>query len=276
MRRRIPDPIVRARRAARRRRLQSVSEARFFAWAVTSEGRANRRRLAELKGRFAGRRCFVMGNGPTLVKCDLNRLRSEVTIASNAHYLIWDRISYRPTFLAAEDSLVLEDRAAELRSLTGPTAVFPFDARSLLGPAAQDRIYVNFSRHYPGFPRFSHRFDRRVYWGGTVSFLNLQLAAYLGCNPIVLIGFDHQYDVPREDVHDTVIHSRASDTNHFHPDYFGPGYRWHDPNVARMERAYELARVELEGRGVRVLNATVGGCLEVFERMPFDNALSAA
>ena len=112
----------------------------------------------------------------------------------------------------------------------------------------------------------------RRYWGGTVSFLNLQLAAYLGCNPIVLIGFDHSYVGPSQEIQDYVIHSQVEDVNHIHPDYFGPGYRWHDPNVQRMEMAYRCARRALESAGVQVLNATVGGQLEVFERVSFDTA----
>jgi len=217
-----------------------------------------------------------MGNGPSLLECDLNRLASEVTIVSNAHYLIWDQLTYIPTFLLVEDRLVAEDRAAELRSLSGIARIFPFDLRPLLGDADESKLYVNFARHYRRFPKFSHDFAKRVYWGGTVSFVSLQLTAYLGCDPIVLIGFDHSYSVPSEQIGKTVIHSHAEDVNHIHPDYFGPGYRWHDPNVARMEVAYQQAREELETSGVRVINATVGGHLETFERVPFDSVVKAA
>lgn len=254
-----------------------TGEVRFRAWAKTAEGRANAHHLKALRGRYAGRRCFVMGNGPSLLECDLNRLASEVTIVSNAHYLIWDRLTYIPTFLAVEDRLVAEDRAAELRALTGITKIFPFDFRPLLGLADETTLYLNFPRNYRSFPRFSDDLAKRAYWGGTVSFLNLQLAAYLGCNPIALIGFDHSYVVPPPaDMENTVIHSRAVDVNHIHPDYFGPGYRWHDPNTDRMEMGYRCARRELEQRGVTVLNATVGGQLEVFERASFANLTEAS
>jgi hypothetical protein len=226
--------------------------------------------LKALKGRYDGRRCFVMGNGPSLLACDLNRLESEVTIASNAHYLIWDQLTFRPTFLTVEDRLVAEDRGSELQALEGVTRIFPFDLRDQLGPASDTTLYLNFPRQYRGFPRFSHDIATRTYWGGTVSYLNLQLAAYLGCDPIVLIGFDHRYAVPTAAVRDHVIHSTTADVNHIHPDYFGPGYRWHDPDVARMEVGYLHAREELARAGVRVLNATVGGHLEVFERASFD------
>lgn len=270
---RFPLWAVRARRKVRRVSLQVGTEARFRAWATTGEGRLNAQRLRALAGSYEGRRCFVMGNGPSLLKCDLNRLGSEVTIVSNAHYLIWGQLAYTPTFLLVEDVLVAEDRAAELRSLEGITTLFPFDLRPTLGPADESTLYVNFSRHYGSFPKFSHRFAKRAYWGGTVSFLSLQLAAHLGCDPIILIGFDHRYTVPCVQIRETVIHSRAEDVNHIHPDYFGPGYRWHDPNVARMEVAYKYARKELEGSGLRVINATVGGHLETFERAPFDSVV---
>jgi hypothetical protein len=213
-----------------------------------------------------------MGNGPSLLKCDLNRLASEITIVSNAHYLIWDQLEYIPTLLAVEDRLVAEDRAEELKALTGITKVFPYDLRPMLGPSGVTTLFVNFLRDYRPFPKFSDELGKRTYWGGTVSFLMLQLASFLGCAPIILIGFDHNYVVPPStEMENTVIHSQTVDLNHIHPDYFGPGYRWHDPNVDRMEVGYRYARRELERRGVTVLNATVGGRLEAFERASFDD-----
>ena len=268
--------LMRIRRDARRSGSGAVRSAHFLAWSARGEGAANLDRLRALRGRYEGRRCFVMGNGPSLLDCDLNLLAGEVTIVSNAHYLIWELLTYVPTFLTVEDRLVAEDRANELRSLAGLTTMFPFDLRHLLGSTTSERVYLNFARDYRGFPRFSYDLARRCYWGGTVSFLNLQLAAYLGCTTIILVGFDHSYVVPTDDIRDNVILSRAKDVNHVHPDYFGPGYRWHDPNVARMELAYHHARQALERVGVRVVNATAGGKLEVFEREPFESVISVS
>ena len=211
-----------------------------------------------------------MGNGPSLLKCDLNRLADEITIVSNAHYLIWDQLTYVPTFLTVEDRLVAEDRGAEIQRLSSIHKIFPFDLRYALHGSKNDAIYVHFDRLYRDFPKFSFDVARIAYWGGTVSFFNLQLAAYLGCNPIVMIGFDHSYEVPKEHVKNTVILSQQEDVNHIHPDYFGPGYRWHDPNVARMEAAYRCARRDLESAGIKVVNATMGGHLEVFDRIGYE------
>lgn len=243
----------------------------FTAWSsATGEGRQNAEKLQALESAHRGRRCFIMGNGPSLLKCDLNRLAPEVTIVSNAHYLIWDQLDYVPTFLTVEDRLVAEDRGAEIAKLSGIAKVLPFDLRYAVGTHDPSAVYIHFDRQYPDFPRFSFDLRTGAFWGGTVSFLNLQLAAFLGCNPIVLVGFDHSYQVPAEGVVNTVITSHEADVNHFHPNYFGPGYRWHDPKVDRMEAAYRHARRVLEDAGVTVVNATVGGHLDVFTRVEYE------
>lgn len=104
----------------------------------------------------------------------------------------------------------------------------------------------------------------------------LQIANFLGCDPIILIGFDHKYVVPPPaEIQNSIIHSQGNDVNHIHPNYFGFGYRWHDPNVDRMELGYRCARTEFERQNVTVLNATVGGHLEVFARASFADLTTA-
>ena len=256
------------------RRLRSIVESgtrtlKDLQWWRSAEGRKHRARLEGLRGLYRGRRCFVMGNGPSLKKVDFSLLRSEITIGSNAVYLIREEMGFQPTFLAVEDRLVAEDRANELNTLSGTTKVFPRDLAYCIS-ADNNTIFVNCLRAYKPFPQFANDFAQKVFWGGTVTFFNLQLAYFLGCSEIYLIGIDHSYKVPpKEQIKNFVITSREDDPNHIHPDYFGKGYRWHDPNLERMERSYRVAREFLDGKGVRVMNATVGGALEVFERVEF-------
>jgi len=229
----------------------------------------NKNKLRALKGMYYNKRCFIMANGPSLKKCDLSLLKNEITIASNANYLIWDEIGYIPTFLTIEDTLVAEDRADEINSIKNTLKIFPYDLKYCLRED-EKTIFINFIRTYKPFPKFSDNFDKKVFWGGTVSFLNLQLAFYLGCNPIYLIGFDHNYVVPdRSKIQNFVIKSEENDINHIHPNYFGYGYRWHDPNVERMELSYKVSKNFFYKKGIKIFNATVNGNLEVFERTNF-------
>ena len=67
----------------------------------------------------------------------------------------------------------------------------------------------------------------------------------------------------------TAIESTSDDPNHFHSDYFGKGYRWHTPEVERMEKSYVRAKQEFEQVDRKIYNASVGGQLEVFERVDY-------
>jgi hypothetical protein len=211
----------------------------------------------------------VIGNGPSLTITDLCRLESEVTIGCNGLFLLFEEMGFRPSFYMVEDQLVAEDRAMEINRMRGTTKIFPRDLLYCLSPD-EDTCYVNFVRDYRNFPRFSDRFQKTVYWGGTVTFMNLQLAYHIGCREVYLIGIDHDYRVPSYIAGDTIV-SREPDVNHFHPDYFGPGYRWHDPMVWRMEQSYRVAKAFFESHAGTISNATRGGKLDVFPRVGFDS-----
>ena len=235
----------------------------------------HRKLVQDLRDCYAGRRCFVVGGGPSLALTPLELLAGEVSIASNSIFLLFGERQFRPTFYTVEDRLVAEDRAPIINQLRGMTKVFPADLCQHLRED-DDTIYVNFMRgQYHGFPRFSDTLDEVVYWGGTVTFMNLQLAWHLGCREVYLVGIDHSYERPssRDRVQGNVITSQSADVNHFHPDYFGPGYRWHDPKVDRMELAYVEAQRFFTEHGGVIYNATVGGNLEVFPRVSLENVI---
>lgn len=249
------------------------AERSFRKWNSGQQGAVNAGRLEAIRAKYLDRRCFIIGNGPSLNQTPVHRLKDEVTIGCNGLFLLFDRMGYVPTAYTVEDTLVAADRAKELNAIQNTIKVYPWDLREALGHDP-DAIWVNFLRNYPRFPRFSTEFDKRCYWGGTVTFFNLQLACHLGCNPIYLIGIDHNYKTDLAAKKEgTVWTSAADDPNHFHPDYFGKGYRLHDPMSERMEIAYHCTRRVLEPRGIRVLNATVGGKLEVFPRVDIQELL---
>ena len=240
----------------------------FFA---SDAGRRTRERLIALKDHHKGKRAFIIGNGPSLNKMDLSRLKDEVTIGSNGIFLALDRLGGSPTYYTIEDQLVAEDRNREAAQIPDTQRIYPLDLKGVLDEAGAP-IWVPFRRNYSPFPQFGTDLSECAYWGGTVTFFNIQLAFFLGCDPIYIIGCDHNYVLKGDEaVEGARITSTSDDINHFHPDYFGKGYRWHDPNVARMETAYLLARDVARQHGRSIYNATVGGHLEVFERKNFDS-----
>eukprot|EP00438_Fugacium_kawagutii_P011499 Skav204696 [mRNA] locus=scaffold7486:30133:31647:- [translate_table: standard] len=255
--------------------------------------------LSAFKDKHAGERCFIMGNGPSLNETDLSLLEDETVFACNAAFLLFDRINWRPTYYTCVDSQVLPDRAQDIDAMlvSHPNMVgfFPaelqehggarsrFAARSHIqdGP---NRYFFNEEAgsldHLP-WSLFSTDVERAVIQPYTVAVTMLQLAAYMGFSEIHLIGCDMRYTVPDDAVRgdgkspgDIRLRSTSSDTNHFDPDYFGPGRKWHLPQVSKMREHFQIAGEALSRLGVRVKNATVGGDLDVFERATLEEIVA--
>ena len=257
----------------RSRALLDLSSMRYYSWLMSADGRKNQKSLLSLKGSCTGKRCFIIGNGPSLKEMNLSFLDGEITIASNAFFLAFDKIKWRPHYYTVEDVLVAEDRGDAISNLQNTTKIAPIDIRHYIRPDI-NTCYVNFARQYPRFANFTRDFARIVYWGGTVTYFNIQLGVYLGCNPIYLIGVDHSYKTDfRMEKKGNMWKSLEGDPNHFDPSYFGRGYRWHDPNLERMETAYREALRYCCSSGITIQNATVGGKLEIFKRVDFETII---
>ncbi len=228
-----------------------------------------------------GKRAFLVGNGPSINRQDLNRMRDDVVFACNSFYLKYGDLTFRPTYHAVEDRLVAEDNSEELSALDCSTKLTSFDLRKFIRPD-QRTVYFNFVRHYmadsnPRFPRFSFDAGDKVYWGGTVLYMCIQLAAFMGCDPIYLIGVDLSYNVPKTVIADgSKLTSTEDDVNHFHPAYFGKGKRWHVPHPERMGRCFERAAEILGKKGVRLINATDGGNLNAIPRVAYETLFTKA
>jgi hypothetical protein len=234
------------------------------------------RALADLRNAHAGRRCFVLGNGPSLRIADLEALAGEITFASNKIHVAFSQTDWRPTYFVAVDQLVFEN---------GREAIEQLDCTKLL-PREAAR-YIRFDdrtvafRHTPtDWDRpavgFSGNALRRVVGGGTVTYACLQLAFHMGCREVYLVGVDHDWTVagsPIEhpDFADVLV--RDGTPNHFHPDYDTPGELWSLPRPDRHERAFRAARAAFEAAGGTLTNATRGGRLEVLPRADLDAVL---
>ncbi|HEX5041192.1 MAG TPA: hypothetical protein VFW95_13815 [Candidatus Limnocylindria bacterium] len=193
---------------------------------------------------------------------DLSRLRGEFTFGLNRAPLLFPHMGFETTFLVCVNRLVIEQSGHELLD-TSCTKFLSWHGRRFL-PKAADVIYV---RPVRGL-RFATDPSRGIWEGGTVTFVAMQLAFYLGFETAILIGVDHSFTTKGPPNGETT--SGGDDPNHFDPNYFGKGYRWHLPDLERSEIAYGLAKDQFERSGRRIVDATVGGKLTVFEKASYD------
>ncbi len=257
-------------------------------WALFNDATVRTRasRLRQLKGAYQGQRGFIMGNGPSLNKMDLSLLGQEAVWGSNRCYLLFDRIAWRPKFYIAIDKLVVPDNREQINALPGELTAtkffYPveFRARGILNSHPnvywfdEKPININMARLPAG--TFSTDAARRVYAAFTVTVAALQMAVYLGFNPIYLIGCDTSYakaaSVQVEAGNqERLVATGDDDPNHFDPRYFGQGKKFHEPHVARMIFHYHETRLVCESLGVQIFNATVGGSLEEFPRVNYND-----
>jgi hypothetical protein len=232
----------------------------------------NERKLARLRNIHKGERCFIIGNGPSLNHLDLKKLKSEYTFGVNAIYLNQEKMGFAPTYHVVEDTFVAEDRSDEISNYKN-SIKFAGNHLDYCLKNPDSFIWLNVMfdySEYKNFPKFSKNSLRKIWVGGTVSYLCMQLAYYMGFAEVYLIGFDHNYTIPDDAIIDGKdIESASEDVNHFTGSYFGPGKRWHDPALERMELAYSKARMFFEADGRLIRNASLGGHLEAFQRCSY-------
>lgn len=257
----LPEPLVNAARETRDAlvRAKDWPESRLHPWR-----RATIHALPALQNAHRGERCFILGNGPSLAKTDLKRLKNEYTLGLNRIYLAFPEMGFETSYYLSVNDLVVEQCAADIQALNMPRFV-AWRAHRWLTP--QDNLFFLYST-YTG-PKFARDITGRLWEGATVTFMALQVAFYLGFETVVLIGVDHSFSTQGKP--NTTVVSQGDDPNHFHPSYFGKGFRWQLPDLDTSERAYTLARETYTAAGRQVLDATIGGKLTVFPKVDYDS-----
>jgi hypothetical protein len=257
----LPAPVMNVLREGRDALVRAGQwpSAAFHPWR-----RESIRQLAELKDIHRGKRCFLIGNGPSLKQTDLSLLKNEFTIGTNRIYLAFSELGFSTRYYLSVNDLVVEQCAQEIQNLAMPRFV-SWRARKWLKP--QDNLYFIHTT-YTG-EKFAADIRERVWEGGTVTYTALQVAYYLGFEQVILVGVDHNYVTPGKP--NATVVSEGDDPNHFHPGYFGKGFRWQLPDLIQWENAYRLARRTYEADGRSVIDATVGGKLRIFPRVEYDS-----
>jgi len=231
----------------------------------------NSRKWKALKGKYAGKRVFLIGNGPSLNETPLYMLRDEHTMCFNRFYMLHERINWFPKFFMCVDPLVLPDISDELNKQIGNFGLCAF--------LSIHKQYVepkpNIQWVHGIVPLWYSRRLPLVGKGSTVAFQAFQVLSYLGFSEIYLIGVDQNYQI-----HKTakvlngreIESSKDDDPNHFDPRYFGKGRKYHQPDeqtAIEMIKSFEVVKEAAEKDNFKVVNAGFNSELNVFERKNF-------
>jgi hypothetical protein len=115
---------------------------------------------------------------------------------------------------------------------------------------------------------FQYDLTQPMVFGGTVTYVALQIAYFMGFRKVILIGLDHNY-VDKGIPNRTETRSVDVDQSHFHSQYFPKGSKWQLPDLLRSELDFEIARKAYEKDGREIVDATIGGKCQIFNKVDF-------
>ncbi len=222
--------------------------------------------LLKFKNIHKNERVVIIGNGPSLLIDDLNKLKDNkvISIGCNAIYKSFDLVKWRPTYYIASDAgtiRLLEEEIVPKNILTMDT--FLSDNYLKFWDVPHENNYHRFYQiQQSEEPKFSDNFAYGIYSGMSVIYACFQLAVYMGFSSIYLIGcdFDYTKNVQGKDHffgnNDDIL-KKINTINKF--DYF------------YVKKAYRTAKKYADTHGIKIYNATRGGKLEVFPRVDFDS-----
>lgn len=235
-----------------------------LAWQFSAMAKAERRKWVGLRGKHKNESCVLVANGPSLARMDLSLIGDVISFGMNRIYLLKDKYPRIPTYYCCMNELVLEQFSSDIDRLSMPKFL-NWNQRHLFHCTPSTHFFRPRLALTDGF---SSDITRYVYPGGTVTYAALQIIYYLGFQKVVIVGLDHSFK--EKGVPNTIeVRNAQRDESHFHPDYFPHGVRWQLPDLLRSELAFVQARLAFEEDGRRIIDATIDGQSNVFEKDDF-------
>ena len=219
-------------------------------------------RFELLKNRHLGQTCVLVANGPSLNKMSLSFLKQQTCIGLNKIYLGFSKFGFYPRYYVCVNPTVLAQSSDEISRL---------NCVKFIGNRGGNNVQENAltyginTRQPPA--RFCRDISQGVREGGTVTYAALQIAYYLGFKRVVIIGMDHNFSYDGKPNESRVM--QGADPNHFIENYFGFGQSWDNPDLAKSEQSYQIARDIFQSEGREILDATVGGKCTVFDKVDY-------
>lgn len=239
----------------------------------------NDRLLAAYHNAHQGERCFLVGNGPSLSIADLNMIQGEISFSCNLIYKIFDLTSWRPNYHFLVDGLFAQNYDKEISEHINVPFFTMEITKGLMRTYPIDTIYA-----YPVFKTHyrvrGNMLDYYVPSNATVMSFMIEMAMYMGFAEIYLLGVD--------------CSNTLAKGSHFIQDYRPESLRKQEENIGRKKvvgnaftaleygeynrnrsvDAYKKLSAYAQKNGVRIINCTRGGLLEVYTRAKLEDVLN--
>ncbi len=221
--------------------------------------------IEQYKDIHKGESCFIIGHGPSLKASDLDILESNnvITFSMNLTYKLFDKTEWRPDYYVAMDRRTLDRHSYFKWEENTKRKCFVADISEKFWRENQSENNIKYHsvrNMNAREERFSRDVSRRVYYGTTVTYDCLQIAAYMGFKYIYLLGMD------------LVPYKQGDKSAVQYHNFFEVERQDKKPQmwIDKILRSYLCAKRYADAHGIQIYNATRGGYLEIFERVDFD------
>ena len=250
---------------------------RMYLTVIKRENRENYRKIKAYKDMYKDHRCWIIGNGPSLVSEDLDQIKGEFSFAANKIYYIFSKTLWRPSVYMCQDPRVIQsilnDKTPEKYFINESNIFISKVLKNSAERIFEDPAYYRLCKG-KGLKdiSFSNDFPVYVVEGLSVTYSMIQLAVYMGFKEIYLLGTEHdtlvalQYD-HFYDKEESIISRSCEETD-------GTGklndtYSHQVQCTYNLWEQYKVLKKMAERKGVKIYNATIGGQLDIFERVDF-------
>lgn len=239
----------------------------------------NAQLLHSYKNKHLGKRCFLIGNGPSLSIQDLELIQNEITFGCNRVYKLFQNTSWRPTYFCMIDALIAKYSSEELALNIKCPLFTNFTTKKLMPVIPENVIQVRNLGDKPY--RISKNFEAYyVPSGATVMTFMIELAMYMGFSEIYLLGVDCTSSLT---THGHCIEGYV-DSSLVQKDIDRIRKRLNDPTLTAEQvsdyyfnqstYSYKILYDHANKIDISILNATRGGMLDVFPRIVLEKVIN--
>jgi len=235
--------------------------------------------LSHLKNQYKDHPGFIMSCGPSINSIDLEKLKWKLVIGTSLAYKSGVSLAYS----CMGDKQIASQFWQELYDL--PTTL-------IVSQTIKNSFFSDRPRTYGFEGTYTRRFctdlsKGYIYGGGTSTFLAMQLAYWLGMNPVYCIGLDHYktYEDGIGNISSTgrknlsgkpLVVAEGKDKHHFTNDFYGKGTKYFLPTIDKMTASYKLTRVAYERNKREIYNLSPNTNLseDIIPRKDFEEVIN--
>ena len=211
-------------------------------------------------GSWKGRRCFLIGGGPSLKCFKPARIENELTIGINKSIIKFNpTINYSMDIKFHDSLLTLDSTDPEgmlikerWNNYKGIKVFLRLTPKQLY----MQEVYLVEKIHKR---TISFDLDKGIYPGGNSGFGALMLAIALGANPIYLLGYDLKTTENRTHWHNGYPHQDSVEV--------------FSKKLDKYKRCFERYAPKIAEKGVDVINLNLESNLECFSKNSFANII---